>query len=217
VEFAVNHSEEGAEYLEEIVRYIAREYDVPESEALMRVDRFFRPYRWDFQSEDAMEGLYRRHVYEWARLIYWGLDEWGEDRLPGDGPPRPLPSPGDPRFGGRALDEGNMQLVVVLAWDATLDEVGAAVTGHPVTTRGLAARFEAGAFRVYVTPGPGEFDGGRWMLHCLPRADASWQDVTLTMRQIACRAELAGAQDIDVELLDFGGPTDLLRTTRWGL
>ncbi|MGC0423538.1 hypothetical protein [Embleya sp. AB8] len=217
MEFAVDHSEDGAEYLEEIVRYIAREYEVPETEALVRVDRFFRPYRWNFDGEEAIEGLYHRHVDEWARIIYWGFDEWGDPRSPGEGPPRPLPSPGDPRLGGRALDEGNMQINIVLTWDATLDEVGAAVTGHPVTTNGLGARFEVGAFRVGVVPGPGRLDEGRWLLSCRPRADASWQDVVLTTREITCSAELAGAEGADVEMLDFGGPTRILATSHWAL
>ncbi|MFF7249080.1 hypothetical protein ACFZBU_34825 [Embleya sp. NPDC008237] len=220
--FGVRAGEKAYEYLSRIVEAMTREFGVPAGEAHIRVDRYFRPYRWDFTDEDDRRSLFEDDPKFWAGTIYFDVDAWRQEnaadwsRLR----PRRLPEPGDPAFGGLALGEHPPPVVYRVVWDGELDLLASVVAGCRQVTGGRVARLENDRMAVAIRPGPGDPDrllsgaedpdDGLWDVSCTPEPDAPWQDVSADLRAIMFRLRAAGLVCRRVSVPGHGSPIAIL-------
>ncbi|WP_406294751.1 hypothetical protein OG948_07175 [Embleya sp. NBC_00888] len=219
--FGVRGTDEVYEYLSRIVEAMSREFGIPASEAHIRVDRHFRPYRWDFTDEDNERFLFEYGAEDWAGRIYFEVDPWRQEhaadwsRLR----PRRVPEPGDPAFGGLALGEHPPPIVFHVAWDGELDVLASVVAGSRQVTGGRVARLENDRMTVKIRSGPVDPDRilsgsdpgeEQWDVSCEPEPDASWQDVSADLRAIMFRLRAAGLVCRRVPVPGRGNPIAIL-------
>ncbi|MEU0932588.1 hypothetical protein [Embleya sp. NPDC005971] len=209
--FAARVDDAGESYLMRVVAEIERLFRISREEALVRVDRHFRPYRWDFTREADSSFLTMHSPEYWARRICLG-DDFDDPGKPDreDLSPVPVPEAGDPEFGGRAMGEGGFGIQWIVPLNVDLSAIASVVSGSPQTADGYVFGMvgENMEIKILATAGPAR--EGAWMILCMPNADASWQDVAVDVRRIAYRLEAAGVVDNSLNLVDFHGPTRLL-------
>ncbi|MFI6980337.1 hypothetical protein ACIBSV_17325 [Embleya sp. NPDC050154] len=202
--------------LARISERIVEVFGISAEEAFVRVDRFFRPYRWDLTDDTDQYALQERSRDEWAREIYLGDDH---ERLVAEfglrgAPARPIPGPGDPAFGGREMSEGALCLSLTHPWQGDWEDLTDLVGDVLGADRAEGHSFETDVMLVRVLPGPtppyGESDE-RMTVSCYPRSAATWGDVAIVLRKIAYRLEETGVTHVEMALVDVAGPSDLLK------
>jgi hypothetical protein len=207
---------EDDELLAEISQCMVEAFGISGDEAFLRVDRFFRPYRWDLSAHMDQYALQDRSSEDWAREIYLGYDH---ERLVAEfglrgAPAQPMPGPGDPAFGGREMSEGGLCLSLTHPWPGDWEELTDLVGDVLGVERADGHSFETDVMLLRVLPAPtapyGEQDE-RMHMSCYPHSDATWGNVAIALRKIAYRLEEAGVAQVDISIVDVAGPSDLLK------
>ncbi|WP_439676260.1 hypothetical protein [Embleya sp. MST-111070] len=216
--FAVRGTEGAYGFLFEIVDMMVRMFGVSEEEAFLRVDRHWRPYRWDFTEEDDRRFLFEYSKEYWADEIYLDSDPWlqrsRDDRSRSQ--PRPMPEAGDPEFGGLALGDDLAPVEMFVTWDGELDDFASIVAGSRQSTGGHAARVENDRVVISII---GELynadsDTSYVSMTCRPKHGTSWADLSEDLRTIVYRLRAAGLEYSRATVADGGEPLRILRRDR---
>ncbi|MET7303688.1 hypothetical protein [Embleya sp. NPDC005575] len=153
---------------------------------------------------EGMRFLDRGSALEWADLLESAHDEPGFTELIERAAfaPAPDPVPVDPGQVAEAIGEWGTALSCRLEWpsgaEPTADELAATIAAGAALPDGPHGVLELPLVRVTLRSAEA---GGR-LLTCTPRAEATWQDVTVALRTIAWRVEQAGAIRMSVDMAD---------------
>ncbi|WP_406294749.1 hypothetical protein OG948_07170 [Embleya sp. NBC_00888] len=186
-----------------IVRGLVDGHDWWPGDAFRWVEWAILPFVAGSTRAEGMRFLDRGSALDWADLV-----EFGKDDLEGLADlveraafvPAPEPAPVDPGQIAETIGGWGAALSCRLEWpvdaEPTARELVATITGGESVPDDALESLELSSVRVALDPVE---TGGR-LLTCTPRADATWQDVTVALRTIAWRVERAGATRMSVEI-----------------